>query len=73
MKMAKGRNGLNQWGCKNAKANAHIAQTYSLIWTSACVWHNHVDGGGVGFGALSKDLWEANAYALIVCSSCNVF
>jgi hypothetical protein len=28
--------------------------------------------GGVGFGAISKDLWEANAYALIVCYSCNV-
>ncbi len=31
---------------------------------------HHVDKGGVGFGAMSEDFWEANACALIVCSNC---
>jgi hypothetical protein len=33
---------------------------------------NHVDGGGIGSGVISKDLWETNACVLIVCSFCNV-
>jgi hypothetical protein len=53
-------------------ANAHIVQTYSPTWASAHVWNNHVNGSGVRSNAISKDLWEANACALIVCSSCNV-
>jgi hypothetical protein len=36
--------------------SAHITQAYSLTWTSACVWHNHVDGGGLGFSAIFEDL-----------------
>jgi hypothetical protein len=51
------------------RANACITQTYSLIRVSVCAWNNHVDGGGIGFGVISENLWEANAYVLIVCSS----
>ncbi len=57
------------WGLK---ANACTVRTYSPTWASACVQHNHANGGGVGFDANSKDLWEANACAIIVCSSYNV-
>jgi hypothetical protein len=33
---------------------------------------NRADGGEVGFGAIFEDIQEANACALIVCSSYNV-
>jgi hypothetical protein len=48
-------------------ANACTSQTYSFTWASACAWHNRVDGGGIGYGAMFEDLWEANDCALIVC------
>lgn len=54
------------------RANAHTIQTYSPTWTSACAWHNLAHGSGIEFGAIFEDLWEANACAIIVCSSCNV-
>ncbi len=53
--------------------NAYTVQVYTSTWASVCVWHNHGYGGGIGFGAIFEDLWEANAYALMICSSCNVF
>jgi hypothetical protein len=28
---------------------------------------NRVDGGGVGYDVISKDLWETNTCALIMC------
>ncbi len=49
-------------------ANARIVQEYSFTWTSAYVQPNRADGSGGGFGAIFEDLWEANAYVLIVCS-----
>jgi hypothetical protein len=52
--------------------NACIVQAYSFTWTSALVWRNRVNVGGAGFGAISKDLWEATSCALIVCSFYNV-
>jgi hypothetical protein len=51
-------------------SNACTTQTYSPTWANARAQHNCVDG--IGFGAIFEDFWEANAYALIVCSSCNV-
>jgi hypothetical protein len=53
-------------------ANARIVQAYSLTCGSACAWCNHVNGEGMGFDVISKDLWKANTYVLIVCSYCNV-
>jgi hypothetical protein len=53
-------------------ANACNIQTYSFTWTRACVRHIRVDVSGVRFVVISKDLWETYAYALFVCSSCNV-
>ncbi len=54
------------------RANAHIIQTYSPTWTRAPTWCKCVDGGGVGFGVVSKHLWEAKTNALIMCFFCNV-
>jgi len=53
-------------------ANAHTTQTYSPTSPSVHAWCNCVDGSGVGIGAMSRDIWELNAYALIMCSFCNV-
>ncbi len=53
-------------------ANVRIDRTYSPTWANARVWHNCANGGGIGSGAIVKDLWEANACVLIVYSSCNV-
>ncbi len=41
------------------EAKARLVQAYSFTWTRAHTQHNHVDGGGVGFGIDSKHLQEA--------------
>jgi hypothetical protein len=33
--------------------------------------HNRANGGGVGFGVISKHLQKVITSALIMCSSCN--
>jgi len=53
-------------------ANARTTWTYSPTWTNAHAQRNRADGSGIGVGVIFEDLWEANAYALIVCSSYNV-
>jgi hypothetical protein len=53
-------------------ANVHIVQAYSPTWANARARCNCANGSGVGSGAITKDLWKANACALIVCSPCNV-
>jgi hypothetical protein len=42
-------------------ANAHTIRTYSPTWTNVYAWRNCVNGGGIKFGAIFKDVWEANA------------
>jgi hypothetical protein len=46
-------------------ANALTIRTYSPTWIRACVWHNCVDGGGVGLGIDSEHLREVKMCALI--------
>jgi hypothetical protein len=54
------------------KANVCTTWVYFPTWTSSRAQNNHANGGGVGSSAISENLWEANACALIVCSSYNV-
>ncbi len=56
MEKTKNSYGLVKWGCKYAKKNAHIVQTYSPTLAKACVWCNRIDGNGVGFEVNSKHL-----------------
>ncbi len=70
-------NNMNPWNNKFRTDLEWTHETdkfviYSLTWAHAYAWCNRVDGGGVGFGVIFEDLWEANACALIVCSFCNV-
>ncbi len=51
--------------------NTFIAQTYFTTWTNVHARHNHASGGGIGSTPIFKNLWEANACVLIMCS-CNV-
>ncbi len=48
-------------------ANACTVRTYSPTRANAHVGCNRVDGGGVGYDVISKDLWETNTCALIMC------
>jgi hypothetical protein len=72
IKMAKAAMVLVDGAVRVLGANACTAQTYSPTWTNARVRRNRSNGGGIGFGAISEDLWEANAYVLFMCSFYNV-
>jgi hypothetical protein len=51
------------------EASAHTTQTNSFTWAKTHAHHNHVDGGGVGFGVNSKHLQvQVKANVLIMCS-----
>jgi hypothetical protein len=64
--------GLTNGVIRMLGANAHTAQTYSPTWISAYAQCNRANENGVGLNAIFEDLWEANAYALIVGSFYNV-
>ncbi len=40
------------------RGNACIIQVFSLTWTKVHAWHDHANGGEVGYGVDSKHLWE---------------
>jgi hypothetical protein len=55
------------------ETNAYTIWVYFSTCASAYMWCSCVNGGGKGFKSIFKNLQKITAWALIMCSSCNIF